>query len=79
MRTSLSGNDDKFILMNALHLARKVQALAVIPLNVVGSAALRCGSLGLGAAAAAGSGSREWDWAADWATPSTCIVVSCST
>jgi hypothetical protein len=51
--------------MNTLHLARKVQALAVVPSNVVGSAALRQGSLGLGAGATAGSGSRDQEQVAD--------------
>jgi hypothetical protein len=79
MQMSLLFPDDEFILMKALHSARKVQALVVIPLNVVGRAALRHSSLGLGVGVAAGSGSRDWDQAADSATPSTCIVVSFST
>jgi hypothetical protein len=65
--------------MNTLHSVRNVQALAVVLSKVVGSAALRQGSLGLGAAVTVGSGLRDWDWAADSAMPSTCIVVSCST
>jgi hypothetical protein len=35
---SLSGNNEEFILMNTLHLARKVWALVVVPSNMVGSA-----------------------------------------
>jgi hypothetical protein len=65
--------------MNTLHSARNVRALAVMPLKVVGSAALRQGSLGLGMTVTAGSGSSDRDQVADLATPSTCIVVSCST
>jgi hypothetical protein len=34
MRMSSLGNDKEFILMNALHSARKVQALAVVPSKV---------------------------------------------
>jgi hypothetical protein len=64
--------------MNALHSARNVQALAVVPSKVVGSATLRWGSLDLGMVATVGSGSRDWDQAADSAMPLMCIVVSCS-
>jgi hypothetical protein len=79
MQMLLLGNEEEFIRMNALHSVRKVWALVVIPLNMVGSVALRQGSLGLGAGVAAGSGSRDWVWVADLVMPLTCIVVSCLT
>jgi hypothetical protein len=79
MQTSLPGNDEAFILMNTLHSARNIRALVVVLSKVVGSAALRQGSLGLGAMLTAGSGSSDRDRVADSAMPSTCIVVSCST